>query len=702
MSEELTKSLFYTRIIALGYPDINKDKDGVIVYKEDTFKAYDSETKKLLESASKSGKGFKGTPDFIIKDCKRNIIFLIECKADIDKHQSLENLEEYKDSSLPAKSISNYALDGVLHYSTYFTKYYDVVAVAVSGTVLSNSRITSILIEKGKDKKDLKLLEDSNLEVGFKNIEDFNYYINEKKGIFKLEREKITNELKRYANECNNYLRVCEIQAIDRAGFLSAIVLALTNIDSKILIDTVDSIQLNKDRIGNYGIDLIKKSLQDIWSNKDNLSKLKVLTLDEYYNNILGKYLLEVPEPTKSKYFDLGDTKINKFIFSIYKNIILKLNSSNFKIDVMGTFYTEFLKYAKGDTKDKGIVLTPKHITDLFCDIAEHYLGKNLDSQVKVLDTCTGSGGFLISALERMDRNTLAKNLPLKEKNSHLATIRRECLIGVEKEPYMYALAYANMRFHGDGKSNLWSCSSLIKDDSEIDQGIKLSINLKAKNIDVGMINPPYALKASDGEKKGDKSEGKTELDFIYSMLSYLKKDGIGIAIVPMGCAGSKGEKMRSTILKEHTLLAVMTMPKRLFSDSTINVDTCIMVFKAHRPHCYKSVDIKTKIETGDSVFLARWSDDGFVTIPHNGRYDKNDRWNIIKSEWLNQLKALAEPRPTMYLNKRIDKKDECLAEAYIETDYSKLNNSDFMKVLMSYSLFVCNEQLEGNSDEIN
>lgn len=28
----------------------------------------------------------------------------------------------------------------------------------------------------------------------------------------------------------------------------------------------------------------------------------------------------------------------------------------------------------------------------------------------------------------------------------------------------MYALAYANMRFHGDGKSNLFNCSSLLVD----------------------------------------------------------------------------------------------------------------------------------------------------------------------------------------------------------------------------------------------
>ena len=75
------------------------------------------------------------------------------------------------------------------------------------------------------------------------------------------------------------------------------------------------------------------------------------------------------------------------------------------KIDIMGTFYTVFLKYASGDTKDKGIVLTPKHITELFCDIAEHYLGKKLNEETKVLDICTGTGAFLISALARMDSN---------------------------------------------------------------------------------------------------------------------------------------------------------------------------------------------------------------------------------------------------------------------------------------------------------
>lgn len=56
-----------------------------------------------------------------------------------------------------------------------------------------------------------------------------------------------------------------------------------------------------------------------------------------------------------------------------------------------------------------------------------------------------------------------------------------------------------------------------------------------------------------------------------------------------------------------------MTMPARLFQDSDVGVNTCIMVFRAHIPHK----------DSSQSVFLARWIDDGFVTIPHSGRFDK-------------------------------------------------------------------------------
>ena len=79
--------------------------------------------------------------------------------------------------------------------------------------------------------------------------------------------------------------------------------------------------------------------------------------------------------------------------------------------------------------------------------------------------------------------------------------------------------------------------------------------------------------------------KGQDELDFIASMLHYLKKGGIGIAIVPMSCAGNSGTKLRTELLKHHTLLACMTMPNQLFFDSHVGTAPCIMVFKAHIKH---------------------------------------------------------------------------------------------------------------------
>ena len=65
-------------------------------------------------------------------------------------------------------------------------------------------------------------------------------------------------------------------------------------------------------------------------------------------------------------------------------------------LDIMGEMYSEFLKYALGDGKEIGIVLTPPYITKMMATI----LGVNKDS--RVMDLATGSAGFLISSMEIM------------------------------------------------------------------------------------------------------------------------------------------------------------------------------------------------------------------------------------------------------------------------------------------------------------
>ncbi len=422
----------------------------------------------------------------------------------------------------------------------------------------------------------------------------------------------------------------------------------------------------------------------------------------------------------------------------------------------MGEFYTTFLRFTKGNAKEKGIVLTPKHVTELFCDIAEYYGDRKFDEKTKIIDICCGTGAFLITSLNRIKQNIKSEKISEKKKKERISEAQKNSLIGVERDASMYALAYANMRFHGDGKSNLFNCSSLLIDSyAPVDESgktfvedrkVPLHVAIREYgDIDIGMINPPYSLdkkdnastqeypivkqinelkdknkrlnkKARELKKKtdgGDYSEeiariteetasnnrklaaleeefsangmreiviqkGQDELDFIASMLHYLKKGGIGIAIVPMSCAGSSDSKLklRAELLKYHTLLACMTMPPQLFFDSHVGTATCIMVFKAHIPH-----------DSNKASFFARWREDGFEVIPHNGRKDAG-KWNEIRKTWIDQIDGTAEEDKYIWLKRRIKPNDEALAEAYVETDYSKLCEADFEKVLKKYSLF--------------
>lgn len=709
MSEEATKGLTSKRLVQMGYPSAQDTKvDGVIWYKEDSYKDKDKKVTAMFATASKSLTGLAdGRPDFTVTRDKNDLMIVIECKEDISEHQFVDNLYDYKNGIGTKDDIQKYAINGALHYASFCNRDMDVIAIAVSGTQEDNMRITSFVMPKDGVLSDIELIEDGDYTDTIMSMDDYVKVADIKLGRNQEESEQIFANLSTYAIACANYLRANGISAKDRAGFISAIVLALTNEDSALFISAktaFDAMKASKakyitDTIKGSAIDLLNGALEDIWKNKDRIPDIKRERLEEYYAKILSKTLLNEPEGQDKKYFKYGENALTCCIYSIYENITLILKSHT-DLDIMGTFYTVFLRYASGDAKDKGVVLTPKHITELFCDIAEFYLGKKMDDTTKVLDICCGTGGFLIAALNRMDSNIRNMTINEPEKRDKCAKVRRNCLLGVDSEPEMFALAYANMRFHGDGKSNLYACSSLLKDKDtnkgraernpdygktdmagKRDERQWLALGDKLpKNISVGMINPPYSLKDNTNENdKGKKDKGQSELDFVDSMLSYLKPGGIGIAIVPISCACNKGKKMREKIMKNHTLLACMSMPKQLFQNSKVGTTTCIMVFRAKIPH-------KTSSRV---IFMSRWLDDGFVTIPHNGRFDKDNKWFSIKQEWMRQLKGLAKVDPFVYIRKEIEAKDECLAEAYVATDYSKLTDSDFEKELKKYSLFL-------------
>ena len=99
---------------------------------------------KLLKNASKKGSA-DGKPEFIISFPNKDLLIVIECKADTAKHKS-RNLDKY----------SEYAVDGALLYSSYLSREFDVIAIGVSGENHRELQIDTYLQTQGeKQARDL-------------------------------------------------------------------------------------------------------------------------------------------------------------------------------------------------------------------------------------------------------------------------------------------------------------------------------------------------------------------------------------------------------------------------------------------------------------------------------------------------------------------------------------------------------------------
>lgn len=166
-------------------------------------------------------------------------------------------------------------------------------------------------------------------------------------------------------------------------------------------------------------------------------------------------------------------------------------------------------------------------------------------------------------------------------------------------------------------------------------------------------------------------------------MLDCLIPGAVGITIVPMSSAISPNP-VREELMKHHTLEAVMSMPGELFYP--VGVVTCIMVWTAGKPHA----------ESNKKTWFGYWKDDGFIKTKHKGRIDQNGNWPAIRDRWVEMFRN-REVHAGESVMQQVTPVDEWCAEAYMETDYSKITQADFEAVVRNYAIF----RLLGTAAEI-
>ena len=582
------------------------------------------EIEDALKTASKRGTKRVGFPEFVGKS--KEFIIVIEDKAETSK-QALYCEKNLNRLDLRINALTDYAENGALHYAQHIinnTNFKKIFAFGCSGDE-KHHIIRPIYV----DENDYTILDE------VENFENFN-----EENIEQYYKEIILNETPAEVIEIEEVLgKSKELNELltsrgsltdaEKPLVVSAILLALNeNAD-------IDQ-SLKADEISNDG-----KIISDAVCC--NLQRIKV---EQKVDAIMHQFNFIKDRPNLNEVDEnLGKTPLKYFAEYIKDKIFPAISTTH--EDILGFFYGEFIKYSGGDGQSLGIVLTPTHITELFCDLLE------ITPQDKVLDPCAGTGSFLVSAMNRM-----INSVETEEEKKH---IKENNLHGIELKENMFSIATTNMILRGDGKTNL-ICADFLKQDPQ---------ELRKNKYTVGMMNPPYSL------RKNKETAHLSEIHFVKHLLDSLDDNARCGVIVPQPAMIGKNtedKNMKKEILKNHTLEGVIT----LNGDTTfygVGTMPCIAIFKAHKPH-----------PSEKRCKFINFEDDGYELRKHIGIIKTEraiERKEHLLKCWNDELDATSE----FMVKSKIKPTDEWLHSFYYFNDEIPLEN-EFYKTMGDYLSF--------------
>ena len=523
-----------------------------------------------LEDAGETEKGKSWKPDFHLETFgDGKIPVLIENKLGINK-LSATNGDKIKND---IKSVKNFAVNGAIHYAQcaiMSKKYSEAIAIGISGSNSTNVTIKVYYVFGATDET-YKLVESYTKLDFLESKKAFNEFY-KAANLTEDEKHKILIDsqakLQEYAKKLNKLMHNHAITAPQRVLYVSGMLLAMQeikvndDIERGLLPEDLKGTNLDNKRDGDIIVTQIENylTLKEIPQDKKNLmmASFKEINKDSdrdkkiELDTIIGKLLPEM-------------ASVNKQIFTyIYENIFLSIDSMSGHLDIMGEMYSEFLKYALGDGKEIGIVLTPPYVTKMMTQILE------VDENSKVMDLATGSAGFLISSMELMiDYAEQKYGKRTKKAIDKIEQIKKHQLLGVELDAQMFTLASTNMILRGDGSSNIRKGSS-FKEPAEL---------YKAFNADKLLLNPPFSHKENG-------------MPFIKFGLENMQIGGKAAIIIQDSAGNGRGVESCKAILAKNQLLASIKMPIDLFIPMA-GVQTSVYVIE----HTGKSHDYKKQVK---------------------------------------------------------------------------------------------------------
>ncbi|MBR3499429.1 MAG: N-6 DNA methylase [Selenomonadaceae bacterium] len=575
----------------------------------DTQSSRNVELDGALGTASKEQSGRRGYPDHIA--LVEGFVLVMEDKSDRLK---LVLRGEENEISQSVDATKNYALNGALFYAQKIidgSPYKKVFAFGNAGD-RKHHIIQPIFVDEQKNIFELPAV-DTFKNFSAENIES--YYRRMVLGEESAEELELKKILRR-AETLHEYLRnYGQLGEDEKPLVVSAILLALAEEKN------FNIAQLTGDKIKSDGA--------KIFEHVENHLKRANVRPEVKKERVLGQFNLIRERPLLNSINRALEKTPLKFFTEFIADNIYDAVVNNSAEDYLGRFYGEFISYSGGDGQSLGVVLTPRHITELFCELVD------LKPDDVVFDPCCGTGSFLVTAMSRMLRDADEPQRKLIKQNQ---------IHGIEAREDMFSIATTNMILRGDGQSNLL-CGDFFSHEPD-DLQIKIGAT-------VGFMNPPYS------QAKNAATAHLSELRFIRHLLESVTRGGRVAVIVPVSAMIGKNRDdkvVKGDILRAHTLEGVISLNKNTFYG--IGTVPCVAVFTAGEPHP------KSKL-----VKFINFEDDGFEVKKHVGLVE-TERAKDKKFYLLDCWRGKISDAPSKFMvETTIEPADEWLHSFYYYND---------------------------------
>ena len=345
-----------------------------------------------------------------------------------------------------------------------------------------------------------------------------------------------------------------------------------------------------------------------VLDEKEVVDALRFFVAGEEQKSIAGqRRLLEeritpLFSEVKDRYeyiFDADEgIKLNLRVLAYIVSELQRYSLLNTQADVKGQAYEELV--GANLRGDRGEFFTPRTVCDMAVRMVFSLYSNQKVSSLKIFDCCCGTGGFLVSVINRLREKItefeIAKGGSDDEIRSRVAARVKELaernLFGMDINPFLVRTTQMNLVMHGDGSANVFQGDSLVSPGEWEDDGARQV--LRQGTFDIVVTNPPFGGQANiddphvlsrfelpDMESRDTRRLMPAEQLFVEGALKYVKPGGHLVIVLPRSISNNPGLKfIRKWILGNARLVASIDLPKETFAEGGGVPNPCVLILQ--------------------------------------------------------------------------------------------------------------------------